>query len=82
LISGVTTLVCQGLLHSITPTPKMGRNAGIMQGSSSTIAAFGPTIMGALLALGAGQYGYAFAFLIVVFIIGAVSSMMLKRQGY
>lgn len=82
LIGGVTTLVSQGLLHSITPTPQMGRNSGIMQGSSSTIAAFGPTIMGALLTLGGGQYGFAFAFLIVVFLIGAVSSMILNRQGY
>lgn len=82
LINGVTTLIAHALLHSMSSTERMGKDAGIMTGVSNVLGAFGPTVMGALITFGHGTYGYAFGFLIISFLIGSLCGVVLKRQGY
>lgn len=79
-IQGITTLVNHGIMHSFTVTEHIGRDNGIMVGISNLLAAFGPTIMGAL--IGFGGFNMAFAFLAVCFLVGTVGHMVLVRQGY
>jgi MFS family permease len=79
-IEGFTTISGQGVLHSIAPTEHMGRAIGIMSGTGNFIAAFGATIMGAL--IGAGGFSAAFTFLMGVFAIGAVAAFLLHRARY
>jgi MFS family permease len=79
-IEGFTTIAGQGILHSIAPTERMGRAIGIMSGTGNFIAAFSATIMGAL--IGVGGFGAAFAFLMAVFAVGAVSAFLLHRSRY
>lgn len=82
LINGVTTLIAHALLHSMSSTERMGKDAGIMTGVSNVLGAFGPTVMGALITFGHGTYGYAFGFLIISFLIGSLCGVVLKRHGY
>jgi MFS family permease len=79
-IQGVTTLIGQGVMHSFTLASHMGRENGVMVGIANVIAAFGPTIMGAL--LGLSGFTLAFLFLIAIFVVGALSHVGLHRQGY
>jgi sugar phosphate permease len=82
LIQGFTTPIGQGLIHSISKTDNIGMDTGIMSGFSNIVAAFGPTIMGALITIGHGTYIYSFAFLIIVFLISAICGVILKQRGY
>lgn len=82
LIQGFTTPMGQGLIDSISKTENIGKYTGVMTGVSNLISAFGPTIMGALITLGKGNYIYSFYFLIIVFLISAACSIILKRRGY
>jgi MFS family permease len=50
-IEGITTLIGQGIVHGFTRARNMGRDNGIIVGIANVIAAFGPTIMGALVGL-------------------------------
>ncbi|WP_067929388.1 MFS transporter [Alicyclobacillus shizuokensis] len=79
-IQGITTLVNHGIMHSFTVTEHIGRDNGTMVGISNLLAAFGPTIMGAL--IGFGGYSLAFAFLAACFLVGTVGHAVLVRQGY
>jgi len=79
-IQGITTLVNHGIMHSFTATEHIGRDNGVMVGISNFLAAFGPTIMGAL--IGFGGYNLSFTFLAAVFFVGAVGHVVLAKQGY
>ncbi|MCL6592546.1 MAG: MFS transporter [Alicyclobacillus sp.] len=79
-IQGITTLINHGIMHSFTATERIGRDNGLMVGISNVLAAFGPTIMGAL--IGLGGYNLAFMFLAAVFLIGTLGHMVLVKQGY
>lgn len=82
LIQGFTTPIGQGLIHSISKTDNIGMDTGVLSGFSNIVAAFGPTIMGALISVGHGTYIYSFAFLIIVFLISAGCGVILKQRGY
>ncbi|WCK52315.1 hypothetical protein PP175_12670 [Aneurinibacillus sp. Ricciae_BoGa-3] len=69
-------------MHSMSTTEEIGKNTGIMSGVANFIAAFVPTAMGALITFGHGSYAYAFALLIVAFLIAAFCGLMLTRKGY
>ncbi len=79
-IEGFTTLAAQGVLHNIAPARRMGRAAGLMIGIGNFVGAFGATVMGLL--KDAGGFDAAFAFLIGVFVVGAVASLSLHRARY
>jgi MFS family permease len=82
MIQGITTPMGHGLMHSISATNRIGRDTGLMTGVSNMVAAFGPTIMGALINLAHGKYVLAFSFLIATFIISAACNIYLNRRGY
>lgn len=79
-IEGFTTLSGQGVLHSMAPTERMGRANGLMSGAANFVAAFGTTIMGAL--IGVGGFTAAFGFLIAVFVVGCVAALSLHRWRF
>jgi MFS family permease len=79
-VEGFATIAGQGVMHSIAPNERMGRAMGVMTGTANFVAAFGATIMGAL--IGAGGFPLAFAFLIGVFAIGGVAAFVLHRLRY
>ncbi|GMA62122.1 MFS transporter [Alicyclobacillus fastidiosus] len=78
----ITTLTIIGLMHSMSSTERIGTSTGIATGFTDVVAAFGPTIMGALIAFDHGSYVFAFMFLIGIFVIGALGGYILQRQSY
>jgi MFS family permease len=79
-IEGFTTIAGQGVLHSIAPNERIGRAVGVMSGTGNFIAAFGATIMGAL--IGLGGFSAAFTFLMAVFAVGCLAAILLHRSRY
>lgn len=82
LVQGITTTMCHGLMHNMSITRHMGTHSGVMTGVANIVGAFGPTIMGALITLGHGQYMPAFMFLVASFVVAALASTVLVKRGY
>lgn len=79
-IEGITTIAQNSVLHNMAPERRMGRAAGVMSGGANFLGAWGATVIGAL--IDAGGYSLAFAFLTVVFAIGAIAAGALHRMRY
>ncbi|MBX6352744.1 MAG: MFS transporter [Thermoflavifilum sp.] len=81
-LQAFTLPTIHGVMHSAVSANEMGTYTGILAGFANMFAAFGPTVMGALITLGGGSYVFAFGFLVLFFIFGSVMGFLLVRQGY
>lgn len=82
IVYGVTLLIAQGFQDRGTEADSVGIENGTMNAVSNVFAGLVPFVMGWLIDLDGGDYGYAFLLLFVLLGISAICAARMHRLGY
>jgi MFS family permease len=82
IVYGITLLIAQGFQDHGTAEDSVGTENGMMNAISNVLAGLVPFVMGWLIDLDGGAYGYAFLLLFVLLGISAVCAARMHRLGY